>query len=52
MTEPAPLKTPIHLPAGKYLVELKKHGYLTWTGEVDIPSGESLSLKLNMIQRQ
>ncbi len=47
-----PLKAPIDLPAGKYLVELKKHGYLTWTGEVDIPPGEPLSLKLNMIQRQ
>ena len=47
-----PLQTPILLPAGKYLVELKKHGYLTWTGEVDIPSNETLSLKINMIQRQ
>jgi hypothetical protein len=47
-----PLKVPIQLPAGKYLVELKKHGYLTWTGEVDIPSSETLSLKINMIERQ
>ncbi len=47
-----PLQNPIQLPSGKYLVELKKHGYLTWTGEVDIPSNESLSLKINMIQHQ
>jgi tRNA A-37 threonylcarbamoyl transferase component Bud32 len=47
-----PLQAPIILPAGKYLVELKKHGYLTWTGEVDIPASETLSLKINMIQRQ
>ncbi len=47
-----PLHAPILLPAGKYLVELKKHGYLTWTGEVDIPSNETLSLKINMTQRQ
>jgi tRNA A-37 threonylcarbamoyl transferase component Bud32 len=47
-----PLRTALQLPAGKYLVELKKHGYLTWTGEVDIPSNETLSLKINMIQRQ
>ncbi len=47
-----PLKNPIQLTSGKYLVELKKHGYLTWTGEVDIPSSEKLSLKINMIQRQ
>jgi hypothetical protein len=47
-----PLPKPLQLPAGKYLVELKKHGYLTWTGEVDIPSSETLSLRINMIQRQ
>ena len=47
-----PLKNSIQLPSGKYLVELKKHGYLTWTGEVDIPSSGKLSLKINMIQRQ
>ena len=47
-----PLKNPIQLPSGKYLVDLKKHGYLTWTGEVDIPSSGTLSLKINMIQRQ
>jgi hypothetical protein len=47
-----PLQAPILLPAGKYLVELKKHGYLTWTGEVDIPTDETLDLKINMIQRQ
>jgi serine/threonine-protein kinase len=47
-----PLQAPIDLTAGKYLVELKKHGYLTWTGEVDIPSNETLSLKINLIQRQ
>ncbi len=47
-----PMKAPIQLAAGKYLVELKKHGYLTWTGEVDIPASETLSLKINLIQRQ
>ena len=47
-----PLQSPIPLIAGKYLVELKKHGYMTWTGEVEIPSSETLSLKINMIQRQ
>jgi serine/threonine-protein kinase len=47
-----PLQNPIQLPSGKYLVELKKHGYLTWNGEVDIPSSETLSLRINMIQRQ
>ncbi len=47
-----PLQNPIRLPSGKYLVELKKHGYLTWTGEVDIPPSGTLSLKINMIQHQ
>jgi serine/threonine protein kinase len=47
-----PLRNPIQLPSGKYLVELKKHGYLTWTGEVDVPPSETLTLKINLIQRQ
>jgi serine/threonine-protein kinase len=47
-----PLRTPILLPTGKYIVDLKKHGYLTWSGEVHIASDELLSLKINLIQRQ
>jgi hypothetical protein len=47
-----PLGSPLQLPAGRYLVELKKHGYLTWSGEVDIPAEETLSLKIIMTRRQ
>jgi len=47
-----PLQSPILLPAGKYLVELKKQGFMNWSGEVDIPADETLSLKIRMTQRQ
>jgi len=47
-----PLGAPIVLPAGRYLVELRKHGYMTWSGEVEIPADETLRLRINLVPEQ
>jgi hypothetical protein len=46
-----PLGAPIVLPAGRYLVELRKHGFVTWSGEVQIPADETLRLRINLVQQ-
>jgi len=47
-----PLQRPLRLTAGKHLVDLKKHGYRTWTGEVEIPASETVTLKIDLIPHQ
>ena len=44
-----PLAGPLLLEAGKYIVELRKPGFVTWTGQVDIPPDELLRLGIDLV---